>query len=545
MLCHYLSPPVRPTISPHQSHVGYLTLSSPLIASQTVDSTTSSVPTDVSLDNSSTLAPGDAKTLEATSPQDSKQPPVGKLKEALVPTRGSTASKLAEDTGSTASAAGDGGGGLGGLFSGVGKKNGTGSRRGSQPSLNPSPLGQAVEDTSSATKTPATPQPINTKIPATPPNLHSPPLTLVTPPTPIDARPSTPSSAASGKKPSISDPPSHRPSLSNPNVTATPFSIMAAHRRARSANNPPRKLSSGVTGTLTPTVEEAKTPGGSLTNPGSSGGGFFASVFSAAQNAANQFTNTIGSNANSPAQRVRSGTGPDKNEAENRDSTGGEEVIPGPDISASVEGSGIKKKPLAVETLGSGDLSLSHLGITEDPSPMSSRVDLTDNAAKASTMRSDEASAQAEDNAASQAVSAAYAADRTDGATDRPLSLALSDAATPPRGSDADGSTIKRSGSIRSRISTSRKRRHRGSSATTGNTLASAINASSLTLAHPGANGHRLPTGFAVANTKRNRDFHQLFRSVPEDDYLVEDYSAALQRDILLQGRLYVSEGHI
>ena len=32
---------------------------------------------------------------------------------------------------------------------------------------------------------------------------------------------------------------------------------------------------------------------------------------------------------------------------------------------------------------------------------------------------------------------------------------------------------------------------------------------------------------------------------MPEDDYLIEDYSAALQRDILLHGRLYVSEGHI
>jgi len=32
---------------------------------------------------------------------------------------------------------------------------------------------------------------------------------------------------------------------------------------------------------------------------------------------------------------------------------------------------------------------------------------------------------------------------------------------------------------------------------------------------------------------------------VPEDDYLIEDYSAALQREILLQGRLYISEGHI
>jgi hypothetical protein len=60
------------------------------------------------------------------------------------------------------------------------------------------------------------------------------------------------------------------------------------------------------------------------------------------------------------------------------------------------------------------------------------------------------------------------------------------------------------------------------------------------------ANGQRLNgTGFAVASPKRNRDFHNLFKSVPEDDYLIEDYSAALQKEILLQGRLYVSEGHL
>jgi hypothetical protein len=59
-------------------------------------------------------------------------------------------------------------------------------------------------------------------------------------------------------------------------------------------------------------------------------------------------------------------------------------------------------------------------------------------------------------------------------------------------------------------------------------------------------NGNRLNgTGFAVASPKRNRDFHGFFKSVPEDDYLIEDYSAALQKEILLHGRLYVSEGHL
>ncbi|KAH8914398.1 hypothetical protein BT69DRAFT_1342955, partial [Atractiella rhizophila] len=54
--------------------------------------------------------------------------------------------------------------------------------------------------------------------------------------------------------------------------------------------------------------------------------------------------------------------------------------------------------------------------------------------------------------------------------------------------------------------------------------------------------------GFAVASSKRNMDFHALFKGhggVPEDDYLIEDYGCALQREILLQGRLYISEHHL
>ncbi|EKM84241.1 hypothetical protein AGABI1DRAFT_67583 [Agaricus bisporus var. burnettii JB137-S8] len=52
-------------------------------------------------------------------------------------------------------------------------------------------------------------------------------------------------------------------------------------------------------------------------------------------------------------------------------------------------------------------------------------------------------------------------------------------------------------------------------------------------------------TGFAVASNKRNADFHDLFPTVPEGDYLIEDYGCALQREILIQGRLYISENHI
>ncbi|KAL0079461.1 GRAM domain-containing protein [Phycomyces blakesleeanus] len=51
--------------------------------------------------------------------------------------------------------------------------------------------------------------------------------------------------------------------------------------------------------------------------------------------------------------------------------------------------------------------------------------------------------------------------------------------------------------------------------------------------------------GIPLATQDRNSDFHALFRSVPENDPLLEDYKCALQKDILLQGHLYITENHI
>ncbi|KIJ30529.1 hypothetical protein M422DRAFT_267970, partial [Sphaerobolus stellatus SS14] len=58
-------------------------------------------------------------------------------------------------------------------------------------------------------------------------------------------------------------------------------------------------------------------------------------------------------------------------------------------------------------------------------------------------------------------------------------------------------------------------------------------------------NGVAPVTGFAVASNKRTADFHAMFPTIPEADYLIDDYGCALQRDILLQGRLYISENHV
>lgn len=52
-------------------------------------------------------------------------------------------------------------------------------------------------------------------------------------------------------------------------------------------------------------------------------------------------------------------------------------------------------------------------------------------------------------------------------------------------------------------------------------------------------------TNYRYASDTRNENFHNLFKSVPSTERLLEDFSCALNRDILLQGRLYISEHNI
>lgn len=267
-------------------------------------------------------------------------------------------------------------------------------------------------------------------------------------------------------------------------------------------------------------------------------------MFSVAQKAGAQLSSTI-----VPAQKNKSTSAIPLDIAET------EEVIPGPDSRPGTAPVGGERTQLAVETLGKGSLSLSHLGIAEDQTAttMPSAAELQQHDAQT---QNGQGGKKAEEEAAARAVSSAYekpAPSAIGEGIGRSMSvtsaerLASVGEQTPPRTVVNGGAGgMKRSGSVRSKVSGRRK--HRSSSATQGtsNSIAAAIVNSSSGLANPGLNGlgHRL-TGFAVASNKRNKDFHQLFRSVPEDDYLIEDYSAALQRDILLHGRLYVSEGHI
>ncbi|XP_032084999.1 protein Aster-B isoform X1 [Thamnophis elegans] len=54
-----------------------------------------------------------------------------------------------------------------------------------------------------------------------------------------------------------------------------------------------------------------------------------------------------------------------------------------------------------------------------------------------------------------------------------------------------------------------------------------------------------IPSVLSPTYKQRNEDFRKLFKQLPETERLIVDYSCALQRDILLQGRLYLSENWI
>ena len=202
--------------------------------------------------------------------------------------------------------------------------------------------------------------------------------------------------------------------------------------------------------------------------------------------------------------------------------------------------------------MGNGDLSLSHLGIA-DPPPADGKP------SQNGPLLDDEASARQEDNAAAKAISAAYS-DQPPEAVSTPVNelstkppsfyeSSIVGEKTTPNGSvhEDDGKSRNwRSGSVRSRMrNAKRNRNNSGNTQKSVGAVGAPIGASHATFSSTLNGSVPRLTGFAVASKKRNRDFHQLFRSVPEDDYLIEDYSCALQREIILAGRIYVAEGHI
>lgn len=201
----------------------------------------------------------------------------------------------------------------------------------------------------------------------------------------------------------------------------------------------------------------------------------------------------------------------------------------------------MEQKESAVNTLGAGDLSLDQLGINEPANTLAAPPNGRPNDGDNTRSRSESAPADTQlsngeivsEEAASRPRSFEDAANGED--MPPPPQLELDDRfLTHPADSSRNSHKIHRK---------------RGSSVTTGGTnitVGVPMAAVASPVSQPAANFSTPKlTGFAIASKKRNRDFHAIFKSVPDDDYLIEDYSCALQREILAHGRLYVSEGHL
>lgn len=279
----------------------------------------------------------------------------------------------------------------------------------------------------------------------------------------------------------------------------------------------PSKLSHSTTLPTTPTSDtvENSTPGG----------GFFSSVISAAQNAATTLTSIPGTNIglgnrkSSAIPKTPSVPTPDPVEAESPAESLHEDDMERP-------------KGSAVQTLGTGELSLSQLGLAEPGSNVVSPASMKFPEISDTRLRSESAPVE------SAHVDAAV--EDLPGSRPRSVLDAPSgDERVPTPEPEAKAGGVQRSSSVRSAM---KSHRGRGSSVTTGAIIAAGV-AGAMSNS-PSLSVPKL-TGFAIASKKRNRDFHSLFKSVPDDDYLIEDYSCALQREILAHGRLYVSEGHL
>ncbi|KAF8477370.1 hypothetical protein BDZ91DRAFT_709138 [Kalaharituber pfeilii] len=413
-----------------------------------------------------------------------------------------------------------------------------------------------------------------------PGTLGAAPSTTVTPPTPTSPNPR---GTRGNRSSSLSNTPSK---LSQ---SMTPFS----EAKIADPGAPMAGSEDGRTSTVTNiTAGNGANEKTSANQDGTGPGGFFQSMFNAAQNAATTLSNTVTSNmvkgesrnnsgANTPdVGRSRSGT-----ETEEKPKGFGEDQGSNESGADLAQADGIKeeqpRKRLAVETLGFGELSLGSLGIHPSPSKTDlSKLSGAGVASSANTPGAGENSIESDSYKASQgkfangglrddglrsSAGGQLQMENTPADFQKPPANILLPPKTPlaedatfgvPTGyispghdattpnaeedreewiSDTAGEGIKRSGSSRSNRGPGplgHVRRHRNSSAATPASPA-------------GSQAGPKITGFAVASKKRNRDFHALFRSVPEDDYLIEDYGCALQKDILLHGRLYVSEGHI
>ncbi|XP_051575750.1 protein Aster-A-like isoform X2 [Myxocyprinus asiaticus] len=122
-----------------------------------------------------------------------------------------------------------------------------------------------------------------------------------------------------------------------------------------------------------------------------------------------------------------------------------------------------------------------------------------------------------------------------------------STASNSPRSTPGNSPSLRRRvlGSRASEGEVGRDRSSGGSDSPLPPTPSSSTSSYPLTARHFTRNAKKMQSWYNVLSPtykQRNEDFRKLFKKLPDTERLIVDYSCALQKDILLQGRLYLSE---
>lgn len=390
----------------------------------------------------------------------------------------------------------------------------------------------------------------------TPPPPSPAPSTLVTPPTPVDQR-----------SPTLEDAPVQQLSVDRPHqrsqsvliddvASHSPPPDQLSHQRSRSASsatNHPSKLSQVTTSPLTPMIEER---GGSFKD--GANGGFFSSMISAAQTAASTLTNTIPNPlGNQTTSRLPEAA---RDSVEPNGSPAGEIFQP----TSSTQGSQPAKAALGSGNLEFNDLDgeqhvsrVSTLPVPRHSDAPQEQVHTRETRASTDPTRQYAAGRQSGRDpdlriqtgirSTEPFPSAIVHPDGSDSARlsrSRGLS-SVTNASSPGSllGVNHEGS-LGRSGSVKSRLARAGRKGRSGSVATNSSMAAGIVSTGTGLPGTPISTTSR-SAGYPMASKKRNRDLHTSFKTLPLDDELVEDCGCALQKEILMQGRMYISLGHI
>ncbi|KAL7667315.1 VASt domain-containing protein [[Candida] zeylanoides] len=198
----------------------------------------------------------------------------------------------------------------------------------------------------------------------------------------------------------------------------------------------------------------------------------------------------------------------------------------------------IRESP--VNTLGAGDLSLHFFDRGSSPPPRRSPPHGDNSLSFASGAPATPTAPTAPDpqNGAKGRGEAAAAAPSAAAATTPAAAAANPPAAAAANTPAAAAGAVAAAGSAEHHLSAPDRRRRRSVGHEPLEHSHTLDSSSSEEEIDPGAD-------FKFASKKRNADFHSIFKDIPRDERLIDDFSCAISKEILVQGRIYLSSHYV